>query len=240
MDYVKAVTSIPASSLPTPSLLASVGQTGYFGPATVCEINAGERLVLVQWEQAGQSRRVWARPTFSIAKPLIPGDVALALSQNPTDVYLIGLISDAPRGDAPETGSLQTSGGASVRVVKSAGEEVVEVRSKQGSLVIEYRPESGKAVVNVEHGDLEFTTQNGSIAFNSAQKISLTSARLETHADTVVAQAKNVYLSVEELSQLQAGRTRTLVKGSCHLQARDAFLNAEEDFKIDGKQIHLG
>ena len=64
--------------------------------------------------------------------------------------------------------------------------------------------------------------------------------RLETEAQTVVSKAANVYQTVEDLTQLQTGRMRTLVEGSCHLKARDAFLKAEQDFKVDGEQIHLG
>lgn len=239
-DYIKAVTAAPAVNFPPATLLSTVGQSGYFGPATVYETNEAKRLVLVQWEQAGQSHRVWARPALPAATQLKAGDVALALGQNLSDVYLIGLLSASPHQDPLATAPLQTPAGATVNVTQSNSEEIVRVCSKQGALVVEYHPESGKTVVNVENGDLEFVTQNGSIAFNSAKKISLVAHRLETQADTVISKATNVYASVEELNQLQAGRTRTLVKGSCHLQVRDAFLNAEEDFKIDGKQIHLG
>jgi len=63
---------------------------------------------------------------------------------------------------------------------------------------------------------------------------------LETRAATVISHAGNVYETVEELAQLQAGRQRTLIQGSCHLKARDAFMKAEKDFKVDGEQIHLG
>jgi hypothetical protein len=70
--------------------------------------------------------------------------------------------------------------------------------------------------------------------------LKLVARRLETFADTVVDRIKNVYRNVEELAQLQAGRLRTLVKGACHLKARDAFLKADENFKLDGERIDLG
>ena len=234
----------PAANHPSPnrrdpqpaSLLASVSQTGYLGPATVLKFNERERLVLVQWERAGQPCLSWARPALVTSAQLLPGDTALVLSQNLEDFYLIGRLAEHSPAPAP----LKTKSGASVAVSQSAGEEIVQVHSKQGALVLEYHPESGKTLVNVEKGDLEFITHDGNIAFHSAQKISFVAHRLETLAETVVSKAKNVYRTVEELTQLQTGRLRLLVKGSVHLKARDAFLKAEQDFKVDGDQIHLG
>ncbi len=216
------------------NLLTAVSPAGYLGPATVLDLNERERLVLVQWQRAGQPCLSWARPAMVTAKALQRGDTVLVLSQNLEDFYLIGLLS------APSPAPLTTQAGARVAVSQSAGEEIVQVHSKQGALVLEYHPESGKTLVNVEKGDLEFITHDGNIAFHSAQKISFVAHRLETLAETVVSKAKNVYRTVEELTQLQTGRLRMLVKGSVHLKARDAFLKAEQDFKVDGDQIHLG
>jgi hypothetical protein len=224
----------------TATLLAGVSQTGYLGPATVLEINDREHLALVQWEAAGQPCLSWARPAMVASSQLQPGDVALVLSQDLQDFYLVGLLTAHTALPEPAPARLQTQSGAGVAVTQAAGQEVVQVHSKQGALVLEYHPESGKTVVNVETGDLEFVTRKGSIAFHSAQKISFVAHRLETLADTVVSKARNVYRTVEELTQLQTGRLRMLVKGSCHLKARDAFLKAEQDFKVDGDQIHLG
>jgi hypothetical protein len=237
-DFPAAQTDAPLTgSLPV-NLLAGVSQQGYLGPGTVVALHTRERLVQVRWEQAGKEHLVWARPAMAISTPLKPGDVALVLSQNVKEAYLIGILSEQAQAIQPApNGTLAAAG---VTVARPAENEVVQVRSKQGELVVEYHPHSGKTVVNIENGDLEFVTQKGSIAFKSAQKISLAARRLETQAETVVAKATNVYETVEELSQLQAGRTRTLVKGTCLLKARDAFLKAETDFKIDGTQIHLG
>lgn len=220
-----------AGNLPTP-----VSATGYVGPATVLEVNEPDRSALVQWTRDQQTDCGWARLTSAVPASLRAGATALVLAQLPHDLYVVGLL-DAP---AATPAQITTASGAAVQVARTAGGEVVQLHSRDGSLVVEYHPASGKTVVNVAEGDLEFRTEKGNIVFQSARKISLRARRLETQADTVTAKAKNVYQSVEELDQLQAGRTRTLVEGSCHLQARDAFLNAGEDFKIDGKQIHLG
>ena len=230
----------PASSVMPASMVAGVNQTGYLGPATVLEINERERLALVQWERAGQPCLSWSRPALVTSSPLKRGDVVLVLSQNLEDFYIIGLLAEPDSTRQTSPAPLQTQSGARVVVGQSAGEEVVRVHSKEGALVLEYHAESGKTVMTVETGDLEFVTRKGSIAFHSAQKISFAARRLETVAETVVSKAKNVYRTVEELTQLQTGRLRMLIKGSCHLKARDAFLKAEQDFKVDGEQIHLG
>jgi len=204
----------------------------------VIEFNERDRLVLVQWDKSGQPCRSWARPALSTPTQFRQADVVLVLSQNLEDFYLVGLLATP----VPHSGSVpvKTSSGASVAISQRSGAEVIQVQSKRGELVLEYHPESGKTRVNVEKGDLEFVTRNGSIAFHSAHKISFVAHRLETLAETVVSKAKNVYRSVEQLTQLQTGRLRTLVKGSWHASSKNAFLKAEEDFKVDGDQIHLG
>jgi len=64
--------------------------------------------------------------------------------------------------------------------------------------------------------------------------------RLESTADVVVSRARNVYQSVQELLQQQAGNLRTLVAGSAQLRAREVTHRAEEAYKIRAEKIHLG
>lgn len=68
----------------------------------------------------------------------------------------------------------------------------------------------------------------------------LTLRRVETLAGTVVRKARDVYDSVEGLTQLRTGRLRTLIKGTWHARSRDTVLTAERDVSIDGEEIHLG
>ncbi|MGH7978089.1 MAG: DUF3540 domain-containing protein [Limisphaerales bacterium] len=221
-------------------LATAPGHHGYLGPATVLRANERERLALVQWERAGQTCLSWARLALAVPGQPRQGDTALVISQNLEEFYVIGMLSAARSDNQDQPARLQTASGARVAVTSSGAEEIVQVHSSEGALVMEYHPGSGKTLVNIENGDLEFVTKNGGISFQSAKQISLLAHRLETRAETVVVKAGNVYESVKELTQLQTGRMRTLVKGSCHLKARDAFMKAEQDFKVDGKQIHLG
>ena len=219
---------------------------GYLGPATIMEINEADQLVLVQWEKAGKPCLSWARPALGEQCHCRPGSRALVLSQNLQEFYIIGLmgavisspVTTSLHHSAP--GALTSSSGANAVLAQSSGAEVLRVNSKKGELVLEYHPETGKTRVNIEQGDLEFIARTGSISFHAAKTISFAAHRLETVAETVVAKAKNLYRTVEELTQLQTGRLRILVQKTCHLKARNANLVAEEDFKVDGKQIHLG
>lgn len=64
--------------------------------------------------------------------------------------------------------------------------------------------------------------------------------RLETVFQTVIEKAKNVYKTVEQLSQLKTGRMRTLVESTLHLKSKTSFIKSEEDFKVRAEKIHLG
>jgi phage baseplate assembly protein gpV len=64
--------------------------------------------------------------------------------------------------------------------------------------------------------------------------------KIESVADTVLAKARNVYRTIAELSQLKAGRQRTLIENSSHMKARKTILKSEEDFKVKAEKIHLG
>jgi len=63
---------------------------------------------------------------------------------------------------------------------------------------------------------------------------------IETLANSVIEKAKNTYRSVEQLSQLTAGRMKTLVKTTIHTKSKQSFLHAEDDYKINADKIHLG
>lgn len=216
----------------------------YLGPATILEINEADQLVLVQWEKLGKPCLSWARPALGEQGRCRTGSRALVLSEDLQDFYILGILGEVTSATSPLPHSvpvaLATSSGANAVLAHSAGAEVLRVHSKKGALVLEYHPETGKTQVNIEQGDLEFIARTGSISFRAAKTISFAAHRLESVAETVVAKAKNLYRTVEELAQLQTGRLRILVQKSCHLKARDANLLAEEDFKVDGKQIHLG
>lgn len=63
---------------------------------------------------------------------------------------------------------------------------------------------------------------------------------LSTVANTVTEKAKNVYRTVEQLTQLKTGRMRTLVASTFHLKSHKTMMKSQEDFKVNADKIHLG
>jgi len=68
----------------------------------------------------------------------------------------------------------------------------------------------------------------------------LAAKKLETRAQTIISKMKNIYQSVENLSQLRAGRLKTLVQSTVHLKSKSTVLKSEEDFKVRAERINLG
>ncbi len=63
---------------------------------------------------------------------------------------------------------------------------------------------------------------------------------LSVTADQIIQNAKDVYSTVANLSQLRAGRVRTLVESSFHLKSRHTHMKSEMDFKVQAEKIYLG
>jgi hypothetical protein len=87
---------------------------------------------------------------------------------------------------------------------------------------------------------LEETYIAGRKLLGKISGVQLVSRKIESVADTVTAKAKNVYRTISELSQLKAGRQRTLVEKTSHMKARKTILKSEKDFKVKAEKIHLG
>ncbi|HOO39276.1 MAG TPA: DUF3540 domain-containing protein [Deltaproteobacteria bacterium] len=96
--------------------------------------------------------------------------------------------------------------------------------------------------VSAHRGDLriEEAVYTGRKLLGNIGHAKLIAERLETAAQTMIEKAQNLFQSVEELSQLKAGRMRTLVKKTFHFKSNKAFVKAEEDYKIRAEKIHLG
>lgn len=104
------------------------------------------------------------------------------------------------------------------------------------------RLQSDEVAVTARRGTLqtEETRISGKRFRGIFESADLAVGTLHTVAETVVEKVKNSYRSVAQLSQLTAGRLKTLVKSTIHIKSKRSYLHAEEDFKIDGDKIHLG
>ena len=96
--------------------------------------------------------------------------------------------------------------------------------------------------VEAEAGDLRIreTRFAGERLSAWAESAKLVMKRSESVMGTVIERARNVYRSVDELAQLEAGRVRTLVADLYQLRSRTASLKAKQAFEVDGEKIHLG
>ena len=286
-------------------------QTRYLGPARVLEVDNPGRRVRLRLTGYPHEGSKWARIAISGHHSLNPGDLALVVGEELSDLYLIGVLNGENPSHALEK-KIALSGGTQAEAASRPEEQTLRVFSPKKELLFEYDEKNGRARVNMEAGDIEFVTQNGSITFASSREIlfhgrsiGLTSMRgvclgvmdalgklrsaltlqpgtakvsspqvdieaergnfqvenvryagqkllskigqaklkidrLESTAATVIARAKNVFQTVEQLSQVKAGRMRTLVDKTFHFKSKKAYLKSEEDYKIKAEKIHLG
>lgn len=105
--------------------------------------------------------------------------------------------------------------------------------------------------MNLSSPEIGITAQRGAIQIEDSKYIGnkfsatfkhgkLIIGRLESIANDIISKARNVYRTVDELTQLRTGRMRTLVKSTLHIKAKKSYLKAEDDFKINADKIHLG
>ncbi|MGD9157944.1 MAG: DUF3540 domain-containing protein [Desulfobacteraceae bacterium] len=98
--------------------------------------------------------------------------------------------------------------------------------------------------MTIDSPELEIESERGEFNIGDTKYIgkSLKSKidRLENIANTVITKAKNIYQTVDELSQMKAGRVRTFVAKTFHFKSKKAYVKAEEDYKINADKIHLG
>ena len=100
--------------------------------------------------------------------------------------------------------------------------EEIRVKSKKGRLEIDRASFVGRS-------------------FSSSVKVLRSVAeRSESVVGTAIEKARNVYRSVEELSQLRAGRVRTLVSDFYDLKSRNTRIRSDEEVRVDAKRINLG
>jgi hypothetical protein len=163
-----------------------------------------------------------------------------------------------PTGDlefATERGGIRFDSAEDIRMnartVSLSGSDRVElgVKDAAGQLVASLRMASRRlrlqgGEVNIDAGrarvqaaELSCTSDTFSAQAKSAK---LHVGRLEQIADQVLQRANDVYSTVANLSQLQAGRVRTLVDSTWWMKSKRSYVRSGEDFTLDADKIHLG
>ncbi len=104
------------------------------------------------------------------------------------------------------------------------------------------RLSSAKLAITAQQGELQLkeTRFVSSKFLGKIENSQLIVGKLSTIANSITERAKNVYKTVEELTQLKTGRMRTLVESTFHMKAKKVFMKSEEDFKVKAEKIHLG
>lgn len=283
----------------------------HFNPAVVVGVCDMQGYIAVDLGEKYETSQVRARIAVSLTKPLSNGDEVLIAGESADNLYVIGVLSNnTAQIKLPHRQDI--GNGAYALIDDSNQTSTLQVFSKRNELLIEYDSASEKTKINVAKGNLEFTTQDGDIVFDTNQNIhlnghnialeshsniqlSVTDAlgqlasalsirpkrlelsstqldmnaqrsklhvkemhyiggkfksnvkevkliadKLTTIANSVTEKAKNVYKTVEQLSQLRAGRMRTLIAGTFHMKAKKTYMKAEDDFKVNADKIHLG
>ncbi len=109
----------------------------------------------------------------------------------------------------------------------------------------------GKHQTKLSSPDLRITARRGNLFIDelkiTGKKIlsnliqaTIKVDKLETKAQSIISKAKNMYQSVENLSQLKTGRLKTLIKSTYHLKSKNTVMKSEDDFKIKAEKIDLG
>lgn len=169
-------------------------------------------------------------------------------------------VVNVPNGDlalrAPE-GYIDLAAGKGLRCA-STGAIQFESRSSLGMTVRGSEPgERSAAVQLAPHGtvvsgntvgvsagstdvrtrDARFTSETLTSRVANAR---ISFGKLESIVGRLIARAKNIYRRVEGTEQVEAGQSRTIVKGTHTVRAKSSYHKTEGDVKIDGAHIHLG
>jgi len=140
--------------------------TRYMGPAHVVEIDESGKYVQVQIESDFENKEIRAR--IAISDIINPGDTVLITGDNPDNIFVIGILE--------QNATNQSSGN---RIILEDGahatgnRQSLKVFSRKKDLLFEYDEKNGKAKINLEYGDIEFLTPNGSINFAAGKGVLL-------------------------------------------------------------------
>lgn len=249
--------SLPSQQLAQQALASAV--------STALVLDAGEGVqedrVRVRLDATGGLR--WATIAMSPAPLLVAGDRVVVVVDGEGVAYILGQIGAKLRVSTDAaTGATKLSSNAGLVIESSHGDVELAGRNTRvrGSEQVELEAGSGEqrsrfslggALASLSARVLAVSARQADVGIASASYVGeqlrsklddakLTVTRLETAAEQIFERAKDVFRTAEDLHQLKAGRSRTVVKNGYFVRGGHATIEAAEDVKIDGKQIHLG
>jgi hypothetical protein len=214
------------------------------GPADILEVDRAGARARLRLAGSEDDIGVWAQIAITdSAVQLGEGDQALVIGNDPWNLYVIGLLNRKP--GVPK---LSLQDGAYAAAAGPQAAKTLQVFSARNELLFEYDEANHKARVHVACGDIEFIARTGNIAFSAGREVIISgqsavkieTPRLQVLVQTLMEKAKNIFRTVEQLSQIKAGRIRTLVDETYFFKAKKAFIKSDEDYKINAEKIHLG
>jgi len=254
-----------AQTIDVPSL---AGQ-GHLGTARVVAVREDHHRVRVSLDD-DSADLVWATPAVPNAGRLQPGTEVLVVGATEDRLFVIGVVGGAQAGEETvelEGGSRAVSDRDRRRLQVYSEREELLFEYDERARKTRVRVPDGDLELVTPRGDIRLVS-SGAIRMTSASDVSVTTPQMTIHAaesrfignslwtqwrsvhvkagtlnavvDTVIEKAKNVFRTITDLCQLRAGRMHSVVEGGLHAKAKHVDLTAEQNVRIDGKEIHLG
>lgn len=142
-----------------------------------------------------------------------PGDVVLAIGQ----------------------GSSQSERAPGQCAALAARHYVIGVLQAQGDMTMTF-----PASVNMRAPKGSFNFSSGEAIDMHAPEVKVTAGKWTLVARTLTEKVTNAMRWVANLSQLKAGRKRTLVEGKDYERSERKIMKAKKDVRVNGERIHLG
>jgi hypothetical protein len=160
-----------------------VGENRILGPAEILQVDSAGKRVRLRLAGSDDDLGVWAQIAIAAADVEIhEGDQVLVIGENPSELYVIGVLGKA-RLVSHTPKKLLLNGGA---YATASEEQTLRVFLGRNELLFEYDEARHKARINVECGDLEFVVNNGNIAFSSGRDVLIQGKSVEISSASTI------------------------------------------------------
>lgn len=118
---------------------------------------------------------------------------------------------------------------------QQTGHYIIGVLQTQGDMTMTF---PGSATFRAPKGGFNFSS--GEAIDMHAPEVKVTAGKWTVVARTLSEKVTDAMRWVANLSQLKAGRKRTLVEGKDYERSERKILKAKKDVRVNGERIHLG
>jgi hypothetical protein len=182
--------------------------------------------------------------------PFVPAELHLTPAREGADIYLgpatVVRAADKLELSLPDGRLVGARVALAAPYELAAGDVVLAIGRADGHYVIGVLAAAGRTVLRFS-GDVEITSETGSVRVSAARGVHLEAPAVEVRAERLRLFASDVLerfgslvQSVADAIQVRARRSHTVIAESAHTQAGDCTLTTERQVRINGKAIHLG